>query len=63
MKVLVQEFNIMVDKGFLLSVYDIFAHQLADEDTVRLLLLAHGLEQDKSCVFCNCPACSCVSAQ
>ena len=39
LKVLVQEFNVMLDKGFLLSVYDIFAHQLPEEETVRSLII------------------------
>ena len=34
LKVLIQEFNIMLDKGFMLSVYDIFAHQMPEEEMV-----------------------------
>ncbi|KAL4233205.1 hypothetical protein ACF0H5_007889 [Mactra antiquata] len=33
MKVLIQEFNIKIDKGFMMSFYDVFANLLADEES------------------------------
>ncbi len=44
---LVQEFNIMLDKGFMLSVYDIFAHQQAEENRVRLGHVLFGFSHEK----------------
>ncbi|XP_053396044.1 intermembrane lipid transfer protein VPS13A-like isoform X3 [Mercenaria mercenaria] len=33
LKLLVQEFNIKIDKGFMMSLYDVFANLLADEES------------------------------
>ena len=32
-KVLVQEFNVKIDKGFMMSLYDVFAHLMAAEES------------------------------
>ncbi|KAK6170959.1 hypothetical protein SNE40_019236 [Patella caerulea] len=55
MKILVQEFNIRIDKGFMLSVYDVFAQlQKVEEESTQLnsdLLLAQRSLQEVASVM------------
>ena len=42
-KVLVQEFNVKIDKGFMMSLYDVFAHLMAAEESEVIIQLLYML--------------------